>query len=285
MAPKKNDLAAKKAAKEKKMLAVLGVVFLIVIVVFVLPLMKGESPTASAAPGTDPAVTTPLTATPTTTTVTPTGSVSSPGYSFTAGVSQLKALDGELKSKDPFAGAPAVTTESLSPPVPLIDEGVPSDPSDPSAPFDPNNPNSGAPGSTTPTASPFIYAVVSVNGLVETVALNAPFPAASPLFVLKSLKANGITFSLGVGSFANGAKTLALAKGAKLTLTNTADGSRYVVRLLSVLRTAPTTPAVPTDSSTGVLVDPPGGGTSTTPVATDPPPPTTPTSTTATTTG
>jgi hypothetical protein len=168
-----------------------------------------------------------------------------------------------------------VTTEAVTPPPKLTDDLATSGSG--------TGGGTSSPGKVTPGADPYIYASLTVNGITESVALNAPFPAASPLFVLRSITGSGITFSLGLGTFVNGAKTVSLAKGHKLTLTNTADHSRYVIELVSVSRVAPQTSTVPVETSTGVLVTP---GTGTTPAVTETPPPPTPeTSTTTTTTG
>jgi hypothetical protein len=72
-----------------------------------------------------------------------------------------------------------------------------------------------------------------VNGTSEAVALGAQFPAASPVFVLVSLKASSARIAIAGGSLQGGG-TATLKKGRTLTLMNTADGTRYVLRLISV---------------------------------------------------
>jgi hypothetical protein len=68
------------------------------------------------------------------------------------------------------------------------------------------------------------------------VALEAVFPAAQPTFVLVSIAADGKSAEIGIagGEYASGGETLKLAFGKKITLQNTADGSRFELELLSL---------------------------------------------------
>jgi hypothetical protein len=85
----------------------------------------------------------------------------------------------------------------------------------------------------TPTAAP-TTAVISVNGAPESVQVGGTFPAADPYFKLVSLTKKGAKISIAGGSLENGAPTVTLTKNKALTLMNTADGTRYVLRLVSV---------------------------------------------------
>jgi hypothetical protein len=76
-------------------------------------------------------------------------------------------------------------------------------------------------------------ASISVNGAAEDVKVGAKFPKADPVFRLVSLTANTAEISIVGGSYASGSKTATLRKGKPLTLMNTADGTRYELRLLS----------------------------------------------------
>ena len=76
--------------------------------------------------------------------------------------------------------------------------------------------------------------MISVNGESDNVRLGASFPVSSPTFKLVSLTAKGAKISIAGGSLANGAPTITLTTGKPLTLMNTADGTRYVLRLLAV---------------------------------------------------
>jgi hypothetical protein len=87
--------------------------------------------------------------------------------------------------------------------------------------------------SPTPTAAP-TTAVISVNGAPESVQVGGTFPAADPYFKLVSLTKKGAKISIAGGSLENGSPTVTLTKNKALTLMNTADGTRYVLRLVSV---------------------------------------------------
>jgi hypothetical protein len=85
-------------------------------------------------------------------------------------------------------------------------------------------------GPTTPVTS----AVISVNGAPETVQVGGTFPTSDPYFKLVSLTKKGAKISIAGGSLENGAPTVTLTKSKALTLMNTADGTRYVLRLVSI---------------------------------------------------
>ena len=94
-------------------------------------------------------------------------------------------------------------------------------------------PKPAAKPSPAPAAAP-TSAVISVNGAPETVQVGGTFPAADPYFKLVSLTKKGAKISIAGGSLENGAPTVTLTKNKALTLMNTADGTRYVLRLVSV---------------------------------------------------
>jgi hypothetical protein len=77
-------------------------------------------------------------------------------------------------------------------------------------------------------------AVISVNGAPESVQVGGTFPTADPYFKLVSLTKKGAKISIAGGTLENGAPTVTLTKTKSLTLMNTADGTRYVLRLVSV---------------------------------------------------
>jgi hypothetical protein len=76
-------------------------------------------------------------------------------------------------------------------------------------------------------------AVISVNGLNSTVSVGAAFPSGAPVFTLVSLKRSWAKIGIAGGSYESGAATVTLTKGKAITLMNTADGTRYVLRLVS----------------------------------------------------
>jgi hypothetical protein len=77
-------------------------------------------------------------------------------------------------------------------------------------------------------------ATITVNGIASVVSVGAAFPASSPVFTLVSLTSRAAKIGIAGGSYENGAATVTLAKGNTVTLMNTADGTRYVLRLVAV---------------------------------------------------
>ena len=84
------------------------------------------------------------------------------------------------------------------------------------------------------TAAKPSSAEISVNGNTESVAVGANFPATNPTFVLVSLTKKSAKIGISGGSLEGSKQTVTLKKGVALTLMNTADGTRYVLRLVSV---------------------------------------------------
>jgi len=95
------------------------------------------------------------------------------------------------------------------------------------------SPPAAAPAAPTPTTA-LTTATISVNGSPESVQTGGTFPASNPYFKLVSLSKKGAKISIAGGSLANGAPTVTLTKNKAVTLMNTADGTRYVLRLISV---------------------------------------------------
>jgi hypothetical protein len=85
-----------------------------------------------------------------------------------------------------------------------------------------------------PTVTRPTTAKISVNGIAESVRVGADFPASSPTFTLVSLTRTSAKIGITGGSLESGSATVTLTKNKPLTLMNTADGTRYVLRLVSV---------------------------------------------------
>jgi hypothetical protein len=85
-------------------------------------------------------------------------------------------------------------------------------------------------GSETSTAR----AVVEVNGDSENVVPGDDFPATNPAFRL--IAVNGQTAEIGLvtGTFSTGSETITVDVGESFILVSETDGSRYVLKLLSV---------------------------------------------------
>ena len=76
--------------------------------------------------------------------------------------------------------------------------------------------------------------MISVNGNSVNVTVGASFPASSPTFKLVSVTKTSAQIGIAGGSLETGQRTVTLKLNKQLTLMNTADGTRYVLRLLSV---------------------------------------------------
>ncbi|HYX10901.1 MAG TPA: hypothetical protein VE817_02905 [Candidatus Acidoferrum sp.] len=77
-------------------------------------------------------------------------------------------------------------------------------------------------------------ATISVNGVSETVQVGGQFPASNPTFVLVSVTRTTAKVAIAGGSIQGGQQTVTVKKNTPVTLMNTADGTRYVLRLVSV---------------------------------------------------
>jgi hypothetical protein len=289
MAAKKLDAKAK--AKKQKILAGGLAVALLGVLAFTVPkTMKMMNPsnvtetTATTAPATTTTASGAVPLAPPTldgtsavpATPAPAGSLVDADPATTSSFSHLVAFD-RFKSKDPFdqqvsPDGTSDTSSSTSSSGSTTDTaGLPPiagvTPSDSGASPTPSSPAGKQPPAPLPTA-----AVVSVNGgPPQTVAVNVDFPLApaDPLFHVLALTRTSVKITIVGGSYASGAPSAVLKKGKPLVLVNTADGTRYELKLLWLGAGQP--PAS--------LVTPPTGG-----GAASPAPTTTTTSTTAATT-
>jgi hypothetical protein len=264
MAKKHVDPLKAKQKRQKVIAAVLGVLFLGVLAFTGPKTWKQLHPKAPPVATTASSTAAPPTGTPTL--AAPTLQGASPNASATATGSLASAAptlqDGQLASfsrfasKDPFAqqlsddksatsstGTGSGSTGSSGSSLPSPD-GIPD--------IAGNEP---APGT----------AVISVNGTLYSVTVGDDFPETSPtdptsvpLFHLVSLTAHSAKISIVGGSYSTGARTITLKENKKVTLMNTADGTRYTL----VLK--------PQGTDAGAT-DTTGTGTTTTPTVTLPP--------------
>jgi hypothetical protein len=166
---------------------------------------------------------------------------------------QLHAFD-LFESKDPFepqvdvSAVPSVGTATAPPTTPS---------GSPSGSFAPAPTGPPAAATSKPVPVPPTSAVMSVNGApgeLLGVGVEFPLPPAEALFRLESLAPGRARVSIVGGSYASGAPTVTVKVGKPLTLENTADGTRYELKLLWVgagtpppgLVPAPPTAAAPT---------------------------------------
>ena len=242
MAKKKHDPQAK--AKRQKMIAAVGGVILLGLLAFQLPrtlkLLHPSSATASAsqaAPAPTIPAATPVggaTAISGTAAATSADGLTDPGTAISPQSGQLLEFS-RFRSKDPFVQQLNLDCATGQGGDCSAGSGTTTTGSGPGG----SGGGTGATGSsgvTQPPGSPPAKptsALISVNGAGETVSVGAQFPASSPVFVLVSLERSSARIAIAGGTLQGGG-TVTLKKGRPLTLMNTADGTRYVLRLVSV---------------------------------------------------
>jgi hypothetical protein len=264
MASKKRQVAdAKAKAKKQKFLAIGGSVMLLAILAFEIPntlkLMKQTSGQTEQSVSQSAATTTTVSTTPAVTGATApvAGSLTPPTLSGPATASQPAsssglansdpapaAQDGQLAqldrfaAKDPFAQQVAIAaggdptkpgTGAAADGTATTGAGTTATPTPPSAGGS-AVPSSGATGGKAAAAT---KATISINGASEDVQVGGTVPAVQPYFQLVSLTATSAKVGIAGGSLAGGSATVTLVKGKKLTLQNTADGTRYVLILVA----------------------------------------------------
>jgi len=201
-------LSQAKEAKQKKLL------FLLVPIFLGLAVWQGpktfKALTGGNAASAPPAATLPAATTPAATTPTATLPASGSGLNETDPL--VDPLEGQLvsfssfESKDPFGGL-----------------GEPASPSD--------GATTTTDGSETDIAA---RAVIEVNGSSEDVIVNDEFPADEPAFRLISVEGESVKIGLVSGSFSTGTETIEIDVGETFILVSETDGSRYVIKLVSV---------------------------------------------------
>jgi hypothetical protein len=257
MAAKRVDPLKAKEAKQKK-IAIGGAVLLLALLGFqgpkTLKMLKGPGPqtvataTTTSSTSTTPAPTTPIggvtdpTAAPVATGGADLASVADSDQAPVIEPGQLATFE-RFSSKDPFAqqaepvkAAPKpADVEDGTDKAPVADKG-----GEPKA--DSGKSDAGTDGGfttgggTAAPATPATATSISVNGVAEDVAVEGAFPKDEPTFVLVSLAEDGKSVEIGIagGEYASGGETMKLTFGKKITLQNTADGSRYEIELLSI---------------------------------------------------
>jgi len=233
---KKVDLKAK--AKRQKIMAAGGGVLLLAVLAIQVPrtmsmlnAKPAPPPPAAVAPGTVPSDPSVL--------PTP-GAVGGGAAPTASGDGTLVdsdpvpvAADGQLisfgrfTSKDPFAEQIDETSAGGgggggSTPAPSGQGATPGGGAVPAG-----EPTTGSPGAAS-------SAVISVNGVQETVATGGEFPKDAPVFRLAKVVGGEVRIGIAGGALASGSPTVTLRKGKAVTLVNTADGTRYELELVSV---------------------------------------------------
>ena len=152
--------------------------------------------------------------------------------------------------------APATTSAQVPPPFGTTTPAQPS--------TTPLAGGSTTPASATPSATPSSQSssapvvaptavAISTNGQCENVSLNGTFPGNEDIFKLVSIAKNGKSAKIAIvgGAYDDGQATTPIQQGVKTTLVNTADGTRYVIELLSKCAGQPSPSAASSGTSTG----------------------------------
>ena len=262
MAKKKFDPKAK--AKRQKVIAAIGGVLLLGLLAFQVPrtmkMLKQNqgtsssstaAPSASTTPGSTPLAPPALDGSSTagasvaSATATSVDGVSDPSNPLPPAAGQLVSFS-KFKSKDPFhqqitdcastAGSGSGSGAAASSACATVTKAATKKAAKPGA-------ASGAVVSAKSAATAkasaqapaqVTKATISVNGVASLVSVGTSFPTASPVFTLVSLTPRAAKIGIAGGSYENGAASVTLAKGKTVTLMNTADGTRYVLRLVAV---------------------------------------------------
>jgi|SRR5215216_1410747 len=222
-----------KAAKErrKKFIAIGGAVLLAVVLVIQVPrtmkMFNGSSDETTPTAVTTPVPSDSPAAQPASVSPTATAPGKLPDRNAEPAPEEGQLMSFELfESKDPFVqqvmdaaaeDAAAATGQGSQP-----------------ASAAPTSASQPATTSTQTTGQRNLSAVIDVNGSQETVKLRHTFPADSPTFTLVSAGKSAAKIGIAGGRLAGGDRTVTLKLGRKVTLVNTADGTRYVLALRSV---------------------------------------------------
>lgn len=248
------------------------------------PLAPAPSPTATT-PSQSPFATTPAATAPTQTTP--------------AGPQQGRStITGRVTPLTPTTTTTATPTPTFTPtPTPaatvaLPTAPAPTTPAPPASttPAAPSRPASTTPASTTPASTtktsttpaapaPAPTSVaISTNGACEVVPVKGTFPGSEDIFRVVSIAKDGKSVKIGVvgGAYDSGQGTATLKQGEKLTLVNTAEGTRYVLLLKphcdvdtqpATQAPAPAPATTTTTAGTTAVAPPPSSAT--TPIVTD----------------
>jgi hypothetical protein len=159
-----------------------------------------------------------------------------------------------------ITGGPVTTTPSTLTPASTV----------PFASTTPAAPTTTKPTTTKPAvpATAPTSVAISTNGACETVAVNGTFPGDEDIFRVVSIARDGKSAKIAVvgGAYDSGDAAATLKMGEKLTLVNTADGTRYVI-LLKARCDVETQPVV--GGGTTTVAPPTTTTTATTPIVTD----------------
>lgn len=235
------DLRAAKDRRMKK-IAIGGAVLLVAVLAFEVPKMMGKK-TSSAAPAATTTAAEPGTPTSTPASEPTTTPSLTPAAAVTPAVStKLTNSDVEPKleksqlysfthfaGKDPFVQQINTATQGTS----VVGGSSGSSTSQPAPPVSANQTAAVSHHAPSRTLAVTGAARIAINGRVQVVRVGTTFPSSNPLFRLISITNGVVRIGIASGSYSSGAKTVSLAAGRSLTLVDTADSTRYRLRLVS----------------------------------------------------
>jgi hypothetical protein len=242
---KKVDLKAK--AKRQKIYAAIGGVILLAVLAFQVPrtlkLLHQSNASASSAPSSSSTTTSSTStgpiappslgggnSTPSTGAVSSDG-ISDPGVLPAPQSGQLLAFS-RFQTKDPFAQQLNVGATGAAGPTGATGATGAGGQTGGGGSGSGSGGTGGNPQNQPPAK--LTSATISVNGVSEAVQVGGQFPASNPTFVLVSVTRTTAKVGIAGGSIQGAKQTVTLKKNTPVTLMNTADGTRYVLRLLSV---------------------------------------------------
>ena len=242
--------------RQKQIVVVGGVLLVILLFIQVPKLMNGTgggedtstpAPTApaSTAAAAPPAAGTAAPATPSATGApAPVAPAAPPVASGTAPAPSTSAKFvslGRFRSKDPFVSQVREPSPSGGPAAPSAAPAAPAASPGPTTAAAPSQPSAPAPAAAAAKPTAFApspakaarTATIAVNGAEQQIDVGGSFPKSDPVFRLVSVTTSSAKVAIVDGKLKDGAGSVTLQQGVPLTLMNTADRKRYVLRLVS----------------------------------------------------
>lgn len=236
----------KAKAKKQKIYAAIGGVLLLGVLAFQVPrtMKMLHPPHANDAVATTPAATTPTSGPIAAPSLSGGNAIAASATGAGGGLADSDVVPlpqsgqlltfGRFRTKDPFVQQLKLTCVASTTNETPCPSGSSTTGTKPATTTTPANSPTGVPaGSAPPAATALTTAVIVVNGDSQSVQVGSQFPTSDPAFTLISLTATTAKVGIAGGSFESGSQTVTLKKNKPLTLMNTADGARYVLRLVS----------------------------------------------------
>lgn len=257
MATRAEAVAAKKQAKQRKLLFIL-IPALVIVAVIQGPRLMGQlngakEKTASVqgqvVEGIKEVAPTDSSTTAVAGSVTVEASATDPLSSATAALAEgqlpntdelVVADEGQLISftrftvRDPFVQLVVETAPEATAPTATAPAGGTSDTGAIPQPIPVPVPAPTTDSGTSGSATTGTQASISVNGIVGAVSVGDTFPARDPAFTLVAIDGNTVKIGLSDGTFSTGGETINLSVGDSVTLISQPDGARFTVNVVEI---------------------------------------------------